>query len=194
MQWLSAGVVNFCRWDWRRIWAIRRCPRGHAGAQHLIYVRLKPIEAQSRRTSHGNARNDAPASVAFRGVNNVGTQVYNARRRIPLEGQLCASIANRTAGRCHLEAAWRLFRTDRPVPLRSRWRPYIYRSHISRLDKLRRSPAAGPGHGFRISAGFRGICENRRTAGPLGARCGRPVAEKPARPRRRALLPERADQ
>ena len=24
------------------------------------------------------ARNDAPASVAFRGVNNVGTRVYNA--------------------------------------------------------------------------------------------------------------------
>ena len=104
-----------------------------------------------------------------------------------VEGQLRASIADRAAGCRDLEAAWRLFGAERTVPFRPPCRANIHRHYVPRLDDLRERPAAIPGWGFRISAGFRGIRKSRRVAGPLGDRCRRPVTlcwRWPTRPKR----------
>jgi hypothetical protein len=39
---------------------------------------MLPMPGSKTTPGPADARNDAPASVAFRGVNNVGTRVYNA--------------------------------------------------------------------------------------------------------------------
>ena len=75
------------------------------------------------------ARNDAPTSVAFRGVNNVGTRVYNAfaaqwlaytlpyRRFAVILAEDCARIGGDVG--CYSSSLWTLTTYSLPVSRRT---------------------------------------------------------------------------